>query len=121
VDRSRAAGAGLCDPVPGPNTWERPLMDDALEYTALYDLHVDLGAKMVPFAGYHMPVQYPLGVMAEHLHTRAACGLFDVSHMGQVMLTGPSWDAVAFGADGRAGAGRRATALRVLHERKRRH
>lgn len=56
--------------------------------TALYDLHVELGAKLVPFAGYAMPVQYPLGVKGEHLHTRAKAGLFDVSHMGQVRLTG---------------------------------
>ena len=63
-------------------------MDD-LKRTPLYDLHVALGAKMVPFAGYEMPVQYPLGVMKEHLHTRAAAGLFDVSHMGQVILRGP--------------------------------
>jgi aminomethyltransferase len=54
--------------------------------TALHAKHVELGAKMVPFAGYDMPVQYPLGVMGEHLHTRAAAGLFDVSHMGQVFL-----------------------------------
>ena len=46
------------------------------------------GAKMVPFAGYEMPVQYGLGVMKEHLHTRAEAGLFDVSHMGQVILRG---------------------------------
>ncbi len=56
--------------------------------TPLYDLHVELGARMVPFAGYDMPVQYPMGVMKEHLHTRAQAGLFDVSHMGQVRLTG---------------------------------
>lgn len=54
--------------------------------TALYALHLELGAKMVPFAGYEMPVQYPAGVLKEHLHTRAAAGLFDVSHMGQVIL-----------------------------------
>ena len=59
-----------------------------LKRTGLYDLHVERGAKMVPFAGYEMPVQYPLGVMKEHLHTRAAAGLFDVSHMGQVILRG---------------------------------
>lgn len=52
----------------------------------LHDLHVGLGGRMVPFAGYEMPVQYPAGVMKEHLHTRAAAGLFDVSHMGQVIL-----------------------------------
>ena len=57
-----------------------------LKRTGLYDLHLELGAKMVPFAGYEMPVQYPLGVMKEHLHTRASAGLFDVSHMGQVIL-----------------------------------
>ena len=55
--------------------------------TPLYALHLELGARMVPFAGYQMPVQYPLGVMKEHLHTRAAAGLFDVSHMGQVRLS----------------------------------
>ncbi|WP_300010162.1 glycine cleavage system aminomethyltransferase GcvT [uncultured Roseobacter sp.] len=63
--------------------------------TPLHDMHVELGAKMVPFAGYAMPVQYPMGVLKEHLHTRAAAGLFDVSHMGQVILSGPSWEAVA--------------------------
>ncbi len=57
--------------------------------TPLHDLHVELGARMVPFAGYSMPVQYPAGLMAEHLHTRSAAGLFDVSHMGQLHLVGP--------------------------------
>jgi aminomethyltransferase len=52
----------------------------------LHELHVALGGKMVPFAGYEMPVQYPAGVLKEHLHTRSAAGLFDVSHMGQVLL-----------------------------------
>ena len=52
----------------------------------LHDLHVTLGGKMVPFAGYEMPVQYPAGVLKEHLHTRSAAGMFDVSHMGQVLL-----------------------------------
>jgi aminomethyltransferase len=60
----------------------------ALKKTPLFDLHVELGAKMVPFAGYEMPVQYPLGVKKEHLHTRNQAGLFDVSHMGQVKLSG---------------------------------
>ncbi|WP_192034312.1 glycine cleavage system aminomethyltransferase GcvT [Halomonas sp. YLGW01] len=59
-----------------------------LHKTPLHDLHVELGGKMVPFAGYSMPVQFPLGVKKEHEHTRAACGLFDVSHMGQVLVTG---------------------------------
>lgn len=61
-------------------------MSDALRKTPLHALHVELGAKMVPFAGYDMPVQFPLGVMKEHHHTRAAAGLFDVSHMGQVIV-----------------------------------
>src|SRR6266511_6054226 len=58
----------------------------ALKRTPLYDLHIRLGARMGPFAGYEMPVQYPSGIMKEHLHTRAAAGLFDVSHMGQIAL-----------------------------------
>ena len=57
-----------------------------LRRTPLYDLHVRLGARMVAFAGYDMPVQYPSGIIKEHLHTRAAAGLFDVSHMGQIAL-----------------------------------
>ena len=61
---------------------------ETLLKTPLHDLHLDLGARMVPFAGYSMPVQYPAGLMAEHLHTRSAAGLFDVSHMGQLRLVG---------------------------------
>jgi aminomethyltransferase len=57
-----------------------------LKRTVLYDLHLKLGARMVPFAGHEMPVQYPMGVLKEHLHTRSDAGLFDVSHMGQVIL-----------------------------------
>jgi aminomethyltransferase len=57
-----------------------------LKRTCLHDLHVALGARMVAFAGYEMPVQYPTGVLREHLHTRARAGLFDVSHMGQVLV-----------------------------------
>ena len=66
-------------------------MNDANEnilQTALYDLHIELEAKMVPFAGYSMPVQYPLGLAREHEHTRTLAGLFDVSHMGQLKLKG---------------------------------
>jgi aminomethyltransferase len=59
-----------------------------LKRTPLYALHRELGAKMVPFAGYEMPVNYPSGILAEHLHTRSQAGLFDVSHMGQVRLAG---------------------------------
>jgi len=62
--------------------------DNPLKYTPLYNFHVSLGAKMVPFAGWEMPVQYPLGMLKEHLHCRAAAGLFDVSHMGQLVLEG---------------------------------
>jgi aminomethyltransferase len=60
-----------------------------LQHTPLHALHAELGARMVPFAGYSMPVQYPAGVMAEHRHTRDSAGLFDVSHMGQLRLAGP--------------------------------
>jgi aminomethyltransferase len=61
-----------------------------LQRTPLHGLHVSLGAKMVPFAGYDMPVQFPAGVLREHLHTRSNAGLFDVSHMGQIALTAKS-------------------------------
>ena len=73
-----------------------------LQRTPLYDLHVSLGAKMVPFAGYEMPVQYPLGVLKEHLHTREKAGLFDVSHMGQAYLIAEdlSHDTVAHALEG---------------------
>src|ERR1700756_5294506 len=74
-----------------PGTREDPVMlarDDQtpLRRTPLYDLHLSLGAKMVPFAGCEMPVQYAAGVLKEHLHTRQKAGLFDVSHMGQIVL-----------------------------------
>ncbi|NFV81465.1 glycine cleavage system aminomethyltransferase GcvT [Magnetospirillum aberrantis SpK] len=71
-------------------TLEEPLSDSETQLltTPLDSLHRELGAKMVPFAGYSMPVQYPAGVLTEHLHTRAAAGLFDVSHMGQVVIEG---------------------------------
>ena len=63
-----------------------------LARTPLHALHLRRGARMVPFAGYAMPVQYPAGLLREHLHTRAAAGLFDVSHMGQIALTPRSGD-----------------------------
>ena len=63
---------------------EQPLL-----HTPLHGLHLELGARMVPFAGYAMPVQYPAGLMAEHRQTRNCAGLFDVSHMGQLRLAGP--------------------------------
>jgi aminomethyltransferase len=77
-----------------------PATELPLKRTPLYDMHVGLGARMVPFAGYEMPVQYPAGIIKEHLHTRAAASLFDVSHMGQIML--------------RARSGRLADAARAL-------
>ena len=65
-----------------------------LKRTPFHDIHVSLGAKMVPFAGYEMPVQYPTGITAEHRAVRESCGLFDVSHMGEFEISGQ--DAVAF-------------------------
>ena len=70
-------------------------MAQALRKTPLYDLHRDLGAKLTEFAGYEMPVQYGLGILSEHQHTRAKAGLFDVSHMGQVILRGRSYQETA--------------------------
>jgi len=64
-------------------------MSASLKNTPLNDAHVDLGAKMVPFAGYSMPVQYPTGIRAEHQAVREACGMFDVSHMGEFIVRGP--------------------------------
>lgn len=69
-------------------------MTDLLK-TPLHALHVELGGKMVGFAGYDMPVQFPAGIMAEHAHTREKAGLFDVSHMGQALLTGASMADIA--------------------------
>jgi aminomethyltransferase len=63
-----------------------PAHHDELKRTPLYALNAELGGKMVPFAGYEMPVQFPAGILKEHLHTRASAGLFDVSHMGQAFL-----------------------------------
>src|SRR5229473_1625840 len=78
-----------------PGNREGPMMlarDDlsSPKRTPLHALHVSLGAKMVPFAGYEMPVQYATGVLREHQHTRASAGLFDVSHMGQIALRAAS-------------------------------
>ena len=66
------------------------MSDSPLKITSLNEAHIALGARMVEFAGYSMPVQYPMGVMAEHLWTREHCGIFDVSHMGQARLRGVS-------------------------------
>ncbi|MFT8327839.1 glycine cleavage system aminomethyltransferase GcvT [Gluconobacter oxydans] len=67
-------------------------MSDSLQRTPLYDLSLELGAKMVPFAGFEMPIQFPAGLMTEHLHTREKAGLFDVSHMGQIRIAAKSGD-----------------------------
>lgn len=64
------------------------LVGEKIDRTPLYQLHVELGAKMVPFAGYQMPLQFPQGIIAEHLHARSKAALFDVSHMGQIALHG---------------------------------
>ncbi len=69
--------------------------DGPLLETPLADLHRELGARMVPFAGYDMPVQYPSGILTEHNWTREAAGLFDVSHMGQAFLVGPDHETTA--------------------------
>lgn len=66
------------------------MSSESLQKTPLHALHLELNARMVPFAGYDMPVQYPMGVLKEHLHTRDQAGLFDVSHMGQIRLHGPN-------------------------------
>jgi aminomethyltransferase len=68
---------------PEPDT-----LSDQPRRTPLHDLHRELGARLVPFAGWEMPVQYPAGIIAEHQHCRAAAALFDVSHMGQVRVAG---------------------------------
>ncbi len=86
--RAGWSDAGRLRPRPGRES----AMTEAAGRTGLYDLHLELGAKMVPFAGWDMPVQYPMGVLKEHLHCRAAAGLFDVGHMGQVILRPRSGD-----------------------------
>ena len=65
-------------------------MDSANLRTPLYDTHVALGGRMVPFGGWDMPVQYPAGILAEVRAVRTAAGIFDVSHMGRVYISGPS-------------------------------
>ena len=79
-------------------TQENLATEPVLQHTPLHSLHIEQGAKMVPFAGYDMPVQYGLGVLGEHLHTSEKAGLFDVSHMGQARLmpVNPKDDAAAF-------------------------
>jgi aminomethyltransferase len=74
---------------------EAPATAPPLAHTPLHALHVARGARMVPFAGYEMPVQYADGIIAEHTHTREAAGLFDVSHMGQAFVVGPDHETAA--------------------------
>ncbi|MGB7973716.1 MAG: glycine cleavage system aminomethyltransferase GcvT, partial [Roseiarcus sp.] len=71
------------------------MTEASIQTTPLHALHVEIGARMGPFAGYNMPIQFPAGVLAEHLHTRKAAGLFDVSHMGQALIEGADHAAVA--------------------------
>jgi aminomethyltransferase len=69
--------------------------ETANQKTPLHALHIELGARMAPFAGYDMPIHYPAGILAEHLHTRKFAGLFDVSHMGQALIEGVDHASVA--------------------------
>jgi len=85
--RAAVTDASVIDFLP-PKRTTAVTADPALQQTPLHALHQELGARMVSFAGYEMPVQYPTGVIAEHLHCRSAAALFDVSHMGQVRLIG---------------------------------
>ncbi|MCR4709003.1 MAG: glycine cleavage system aminomethyltransferase GcvT [Clostridiales bacterium] len=69
------------------------MADETLKRTSLFETHLKYGGKMVPFAGWEMPVQYPAGVIAEHNAVRTACGMFDVSHMGEITVEGPDAEA----------------------------
>lgn len=71
------------------------MSEETLQRTPLYEIHQALGAKLVPFAGYEMPVQYPMGILAEHKWTRESAGLFEVSHMGQCSIFGPDFETTA--------------------------
>src|SRR5262249_20971843 len=81
---NRGLGAGPKGPPLPPHP--HPAVTPQLKRTPLHRLHAELGARFVPFAGYEMPVQFPNGILKEHLHTRTAAGLFDVSHMGQLAV-----------------------------------
>jgi aminomethyltransferase len=70
-------------------------LSETLHRTPLYAAHAELGARIVPFAGYEMPVQYPAGIIAEHAWTRQNAGLFDVSHMGQCSVSAPDFETAA--------------------------
>ncbi len=68
--------------------------NETLAQTPLHAVHLELGGKMVPFAGYEMPVHYPAGILAEHRAVRTGAGIFDVSHMGEFEITGPDRNAL---------------------------
>jgi aminomethyltransferase len=87
TEGANQAQAGFCNQLSGDHV----MSEETLQRTPLYEAHKALGAKLVPFAGYEMPVQYPTGVMAEHNWTREHAGLFDVSHMGQCFIVGPDF------------------------------
>ena len=91
--RSRARGGRIAGGASGAATAVEP--PAPLKQTPLHSLHVSRGARMAPFAGYDMPVQYASGIIAEHNHVRSAAGLFDVSHMGQAFLVGADHETVA--------------------------
>jgi aminomethyltransferase len=73
----------------------QPTANPGLKRTPLHHLHVELGARLAPFAGYEMPINFPNGILKEHLHTRSAAGLFDVSHMGQLIVRSNSGESAA--------------------------
>src|SRR5450631_1229490 len=83
----RTARTPHCSDANLPNPASK--RESMLKRTPFHDFHVALGAKMVPFAGFEMPVQYPTGITVEHNAVRQKCGLFDVSHMGEFLITGP--------------------------------
>jgi aminomethyltransferase len=86
------ANSGVSEAAPTLGNGSVADTAENLRKTPLHALHLEFGGKMVPFAGYEMPVQYPAGILKEHLHTRANAGLFDVSHMGQAFLSGDDPD-----------------------------
>ena len=73
----------------------QPAASPGLKRTPLHHLHVELGARLAPFAGYEMPINFPNGILKEHLHTRSAAGLFDVSHMGQLAVRSQGGESAA--------------------------
>jgi len=89
----KSIGQDACDPSGGPKG-RRDILETLLRRTKLYDEHLALGGRMVPFAGWELPVQYETGPTVEHQAVRTAAGLFDIDHMAQIRVSGP--DAEAF-------------------------